>query len=50
LHRPEGGSSRRHPELESVLGAGWLVALPVPFLPMWAPTWGWVIFADLLLA
>ncbi|MEQ1760087.1 MAG: MFS transporter [Vicinamibacterales bacterium] len=32
-----------------VLVAGWLVALPVPFLLMWAPTWNWVLFANLLL-
>jgi len=28
---------------------GWLVAAPVPFLLMWAPTWNWVLFANLLL-
>jgi Arabinose efflux permease len=32
-----------------VLVAGWLVGLPVPFLLMWAPVWGWVIFANVLL-
>ena len=32
-----------------VLIGGWLVAAPVPFLLMWAPTWGWVLFANLLL-
>jgi MFS family permease len=32
-----------------VLVAGWLVAVPVPFLLMWAPTWGWVLFANALL-
>ncbi|MGI9644648.1 MAG: MFS transporter, partial [Ilumatobacteraceae bacterium] len=32
-----------------VLVSGWLVGLPVPFLLMWAPTWGWVIFANVLL-
>lgn len=32
-----------------VLVAGWLVAAPVPFLLMWAPTWGWVLFANVLL-
>jgi MFS family permease len=32
-----------------VLVSGWLVSLPVPFLLMWAPTWGWVLFANLLL-
>src|SRR5688572_13468224 len=32
-----------------VLVAGWLIALPVPLLLMWAPSWGWVIFANVLL-
>jgi MFS family permease len=32
-----------------VLVAGWLVAVPVPFLLMWAPSWNWVIAANVLL-
>jgi MFS family permease len=32
-----------------VLVAGWLLAAPVPFLLMWAPTWGWVIVANIFL-
>jgi MFS family permease len=32
-----------------VLVAGWLLAAPVPFLLMWAPSWGWVIVANLFL-
>lgn len=32
-----------------VLVAGWLAALPVPLLVMWAPTWSWVVFANVLL-
>jgi len=32
-----------------VLVAGWLVGLPVPLLLIWAPTWGWIIFANVLL-
>jgi MFS family permease len=32
-----------------VLVAGWLVAVPVPLLLIWAPTWWWVIFANVLL-
>ncbi|HEV7210491.1 MAG TPA: MFS transporter [Blastococcus sp.] len=32
-----------------VLIAGWLVALPVPLLLIWAPSWGWVIAANVLL-
>ena len=34
---------------KGVLTAGWLVGLPVPFLLMYAPTWGWVIAANVLL-
>ena len=32
-----------------VLIAGWLVAIPVPLLLIWAPNWGWVIVANVLL-
>ena len=32
-----------------VLVAGWLVAVPVPLMLIWAPTWTWVIIANLLL-
>lgn len=32
-----------------VLVAGWLAALPVPFLVIWAPGWSWIVFANALL-
>jgi MFS family permease len=32
-----------------VLVSGWLVGLPVPLLLIWAPVWGWVIVANVLL-
>jgi MFS family permease len=32
-----------------VLIAGWVIGIPVPFLIMWAPSWGWVVFANVLL-
>lgn len=32
-----------------LLIGGWLLALPVPFLLMWAPTWTWVLLANALL-
>ncbi|HMQ24668.1 MAG TPA: MFS transporter, partial [Acidimicrobiales bacterium] len=32
-----------------VLVAGWLIAIPIPLLLIWAPSWGWVIFANVLL-
>ena len=34
---------------KAVLVAGWLVALPFPFLLIWAPSWEWVLFANLFL-
>ncbi|MDR3684601.1 MAG: MFS transporter [Geothrix sp.] len=32
-----------------ILVAGWLIAAPVPFLLMWAPSWNWVLLANLFL-
>ena len=32
-----------------LLVLGWLVALPVPFMIMWAPAWGWIVAANALL-
>jgi MFS family permease len=32
-----------------ILVAGWLIGLPVPFLVIFAPTWAWVVFANVLL-
>ncbi|WP_328767296.1 MFS transporter [Streptomyces sp. NBC_00286] len=32
-----------------VLIAGWLIALPVPAMLAWGPTWGWIIAANILL-
>jgi MFS family permease len=32
-----------------VLVAGWIIAVPVPLLLIWAPSWGWVIVANVLL-
>ena len=32
-----------------VLVAGWLIGFPVPLLLIWAPSWGWVIAANVLL-
>lgn len=33
----------------SVLIAGWIIGLPVPFLLMFADSWSWIIFANILL-
>jgi MFS family permease len=32
-----------------VLVAGWLVGLPVPLLIIWAPSWAWIVAANVLL-
>jgi len=32
-----------------VLVTGWLVAVPVPFVLMWAPRWNWILAANALL-
>ena len=32
-----------------VLIAGWLIAIPVPLMLIWAPSWGWVVAANVLL-
>ncbi|MES2001027.1 MAG: MFS transporter [Pseudomonadota bacterium] len=32
-----------------VLVAGWIIATPVPFLLMWAPTWTWIVVANVFL-
>ncbi len=34
---------------KQVLVAGWAVAIPVPFALMWAPSWDWVVAANVLL-
>jgi MFS family permease len=28
---------------------GWLIAIPIPFILIYAPSWSWVIFANMLL-
>ena len=32
-----------------ILVVGWLIGLPVPLLIIWAPTWSWIIAANVLL-
>ncbi|WP_199435006.1 MFS transporter [Qaidamihabitans albus] len=32
-----------------VLLVGWLVAIPVPLMLIWAPDWGWIVAANVLL-
>ena len=34
---------------KQILVAGWIVGLPAPLLIMLAPTWGWIVVANILL-
>ncbi|MER6980827.1 MFS transporter [Streptomyces carpinensis] len=34
---------------KQLLLAGWLIAIPVPFALAWAPSWGWIVAANVLL-
>ncbi|HSF59906.1 MAG TPA: MFS transporter, partial [Candidatus Binatia bacterium] len=34
---------------KKILVVGWLVGLPVPFMVIWAPTWDWIVLANVLL-
>jgi MFS family permease len=34
---------------KKVLVAGWIVGVPVPFMIMFAPSWGWIVAANVLL-
>lgn len=43
-----GGASDRWGR-RRVLLSGWMAAIPVPFMIMFAPTWGWVVAANILL-
>ena len=32
-----------------VLVVGWIIGIPVPLVLIWAPSWGWVVFVNVLL-
>ncbi|HEY8284015.1 MAG TPA: MFS transporter [Chloroflexota bacterium] len=34
---------------KGVLVAGWVIGLPVPLIILWAPAWGWIVAANVLL-
>lgn len=34
---------------KKILVVGWLAGLPVPFMVIWAPTWNWIVLANVLL-
>ncbi len=43
------GTLSDHVGRKPVLVAGWIIGLPVPLLLIWAPSWGWIVFANVLL-
>lgn len=43
-----GSMGDRHGR-KPVLVTGWLIAVPVPLMLIWAPSWGWVLVANVLL-
>jgi len=43
------GTLSDHHGRKPALVAGWVLALPVPVLLILAPTWGWVVAANVLL-
>ncbi len=43
------GKLAKHLSRKKILTIGWVAALPVPFLLMYAPSWHWIIFANILL-
>ena len=34
---------------KKILVVGWLAGLPVPFMVIWAPTWNWIVLANVFL-
>ncbi len=34
---------------KNLLTLGWVIALPIPFILIYAPSWNWILFANLLL-
>src|SRR5438874_4700165 len=43
------GGASEHIGRKTLLVAGWIAGLPVPFLLLWAPTWGWIVLANTFL-
>jgi MFS family permease len=44
-----GGAVTGRYTRKTILVAGWVIGLPVPFMLAWGPSWGWVIAANVLL-
>jgi MFS family permease len=43
------GALADHYGRKRILILGWLFGLPVPFMIIWAPSWGWIVAANILL-
>ena len=43
------GTLSDHVGRKPVLVVGWLLGVPVPFLLAYGPSWGWIVFANVLL-
>ncbi|HYT97893.1 MAG TPA: MFS transporter [Casimicrobiaceae bacterium] len=43
------GRASEHIGRKALLVAGWIAGLAVPFLLLWAPTWGWIVLANVFL-
>jgi len=44
-----GGAITARYTRKTILVAGWVIGLPVPFMLAWGPSWAWVIAANVLL-
>ena len=42
-------ADRERGSRRSTLITGWLLAVPVPLVVMWAPSWGWIVAANALM-
>src|SRR5687768_1231591 len=45
----ESGVLRDRYRRKRILVLGWLFGLPVPFMIIWAPSWEWIVAANVLL-
>src|SRR4030095_7666492 len=43
------GAFANHFGRKKLLVAGWIIGVPIPFMLMFAPSWNWIIAANLLL-
>jgi MFS family permease len=49
LSNPASGALADAFDRRRVLVSGWLLGVPVPFMIMLAPSWGWIVAANVLL-